>query len=189
MARRKRRKLNAPADKEPVGERLALLARAKVYGETVDCYGPVFQTLKIDGGDALVEWAYAEGLHFTNGIAQGFEVSGADGVFVPAQAEVLPSGRVRVYSPGVPDLTGVRYGWFNWGEVSLFNAQGLPAAPFSWINSEGGLKAGANVNLHAASNRVGDGPPIFGGLVRGRRSFLNFEQKLIHIDYPRMEAL
>ena len=121
-----------PTNKEPVGERLALLARAKVYGEAIDCYGPFFQSSEIDGGDVLVEWANADGLFFTNGVAQGFEICGTDGVFVSAQAEILPDNRVRVYSPTVPEPACVRYGWFNWGEVSLFNGLDLPAAPFSW---------------------------------------------------------
>lgn len=50
------------------------------------------------------------------------------------QAEILSNGVVRVFHPGVPDPVGVRYGWFNWGRVSLYNQAGLPAAPFSSKN-------------------------------------------------------
>jgi len=149
-----------PADKESVGERLALLAEARVYGQAVDCYGPFFQAAEIAGSDVFVDMAFADGLYFTAGIALGFEVSRADGLFVPAQAELLPDGRVRVYSPEVPMPSGVRYGWFNWGEVSLFNALGLPAAPFSWttevVTEPVYLKTGTDGNLYNAANWVGD---------------------------------
>jgi sialate O-acetylesterase len=119
-----------PADKQPVGERLALLARAKAYGQNVPFSGPVFQRLEKEGRDVLVRFQFADGLFFKGGIAQGFEICGADRKFFPAQAEILPDGAVRLYSSDLCDPVAVRYGWFNWGEVSLFNGAGLPAAPF-----------------------------------------------------------
>jgi len=117
-----------PADKEPVGERLALLARAKIYGQDVECYGPVFQGLEIKKGAALVSFANSDGLHLKG--SGGFEICGADGIFVPAHSEIMPNGTVKVSSPTVATPIAVRYAWFNWGDVSLFNGAGLPAAPF-----------------------------------------------------------
>ncbi len=52
------------------------------------------------------------------------------GLWLSAQAEIMPDGTVKVFSPEVRAPVMVRYGWFNWGEISLFNATGLPAAPF-----------------------------------------------------------
>jgi len=51
-----------PTQKEPVGHRLALAARALVYGEKVEYSGPVFDTLKVDGGKAVVKFKRAAGL-------------------------------------------------------------------------------------------------------------------------------
>ncbi|MGE4489923.1 MAG: sialate O-acetylesterase [Kiritimatiellales bacterium] len=122
-----------PRDKEPVGERLALLARANVYGQQVACSGPVFQTLEISDGDAAyLTFTNSAGLILKNGSA-GFEICGPDGKFTAAQAEILKDGRVKVFSPEVSSPTAVRYAWFNWGEVSLFNGAGLPAAPFTTV--------------------------------------------------------
>ena len=118
-----------PSDKEPVGERLALMARAKVYGDDVACDGPFFQTLEISGGAAYLTFSNSEGLHLKG--SEGFEIRGANGMFAAAEAEVLQDGRVRVVSPEVAEPTAVRYAWFNWGAVCLFNGAGLPAAPFS----------------------------------------------------------
>jgi sialate O-acetylesterase len=118
-----------PPDKEPVGQRLAQLARAKVYGEAVVCGGSFFQSLEISNGVALVTFSNSDGLHLKGG--EGFEICGADGTFVPAEADVLTDGRVNVSSPQVAAPAAVRYAWFNWGEVCLFNGLGLPAAPFT----------------------------------------------------------
>ncbi|MCF7863445.1 MAG: cellulase family glycosylhydrolase, partial [Kiritimatiellales bacterium] len=150
-----------PPDKEPVGERLALLAQAKVYGQTVECSGPVFQSSEIKDGAVLVELAFADGMSFSGGIARGFEICRPDGQFVPAQAEIMYDGRVRISSPAVPSPIGARYGWFNWGEVSLVNTQGLPAAPFTWTSELVdpveyiGLKPTNDGNLYAATNWIG----------------------------------
>ena len=120
-----------PPDKEPVGERLALLARAKIYGEKIPCSGPVFESAEIAGESIIVRFKDAGGLYFAGGTAKGFEICGADGVFIPAQAEIFETDSVRIFSPEILTPVRVRYGWFNWGEVSLYNKDGLPAAPFS----------------------------------------------------------
>ena len=120
-----------PSDKEPVGERLALLARANIYGETLVSSGPVYPQSMVRDGAMLIHFDASQGLQFKDGTGAGFEICGADQLFVAAQAEILPHGIVRVFSPEVPQPVAARYGWFNWGEVSLLNAAGLPAAPFS----------------------------------------------------------
>jgi sialate O-acetylesterase len=117
-----------PVDKQPVGERLALLARAKVYGQDAACSGPVFQSLEKDGNSLIVHFDFADGLVLKG--TGGFELCGADGKFVPAVPEVV-HGALKLSSPDVAEPLGARYAWFNWGEVSLFNGAGLPAAPFT----------------------------------------------------------
>jgi sialate O-acetylesterase len=125
-----------PADKQPVGERLALLARAKVYGQDAAYSSPVFKSMEKVGRDMLVQFEFSDGLFFKGGIAQGFEICGADRKFVPAQAEILQDGVVKIFSHDVGDPVAVRYGWFNSGEVSLFNGAGLPVAPFNEVCSK-----------------------------------------------------
>ena len=118
-----------PADKQPVGERLALMARAKVYGENIPCEGPFFQTLETSDSAVYITFSNSDGLHMKG--TGGFEICGADGNFVPAEAEVLKDDRVKVFSSEVSEPSAVHYAWFNWGEVCLFNENGLPAAPFT----------------------------------------------------------
>jgi sialate O-acetylesterase len=119
-----------PPDKAPIGRRLASLAAAKVYGKNIPYSGPVLKKAERQEQNVLLYFEFGQGLSFRGGEAKGFELAETDGKFAPAQAEILKDGTIRVFSVGIPQPTAVRYGWFNWGEVSLYNADKLPAAPF-----------------------------------------------------------
>ena len=119
-----------PADKRPVGERLALAARALAYGEGIEYSGPVFAAAKFEGAKAVVSFTHlGGGLVAPGGALRGFEVAGADGVFHPATARIVGE-TVEVSSPAVAAPVSVRYGWANVPDCNLFNAAGLPASPF-----------------------------------------------------------
>ena len=50
-----------PPDKEPVGEHLALAARAVAYGEKVAYTGPVYESFKVENKDVVVHFTGASG--------------------------------------------------------------------------------------------------------------------------------
>jgi len=119
-----------PTQKEPVGQRLALAARALAYGESIEYSGPLFKNCKIDGSKAVISFTHADkGLVSKEGPLKGFTIAGADKQFVPAEAEIVGE-TVVVSSPVVTAPTAVRYGWTNVPDVNLFNTSGLPASPF-----------------------------------------------------------
>ena len=119
-----------PKHKQPVGARLALAARALAYGETIEYSGPVFESLKIKGADAVLQFTHlGGGLVAKDGELKGFIIAGADNVFHPAQAKIV-GDTVVVHSPEVLQPVAVRYGWANVPEGNLFNRAGLPASPF-----------------------------------------------------------
>lgn len=118
-----------PLDKQTVGKRLALQALKTVYGRSVAADGPAFHIVRPESGGMRIWFVEADGLHFQGGKGVGFEVAGADGVYHSAEA-VIKGKTVFVRSGDVPVPCYVRYAWFSWGEVSLFNAHGLPATPF-----------------------------------------------------------
>ncbi len=118
-----------PTQKEPVGTRLALAARAKVYGEKIEFSGPEFDALKIDGAKAIVKFKHAAGLAAKDGELKGFTIAAEDKQFVPAKAEIKGE-TVIVSAEGVARPVAVRYGWANVPDVNLYNAAGLPASPF-----------------------------------------------------------
>jgi sialate O-acetylesterase len=119
-----------PPDKAPVGERLALAARALANSQKVDYTGPVFAGLKIDGDKAVVSFKNTGGgLMAKGGPLTGFTIAGKDGKFSKADANIVEN-TVIVRSPEVPNPAAVRYGWANYPQVNLYSRDGLPATPF-----------------------------------------------------------
>jgi sialate O-acetylesterase len=120
-----------PADKQDVGARLALAARALAYGEQVEYSGPDFRQATIDRNHVRIWFDHAsDGLVAKGGPLTGFEIAGDDKKFVPARARIDGTS-VLVSSRLVPDPKFVRYGWANSPTVNLFNQAGLPASPFT----------------------------------------------------------
>jgi len=120
-----------PADKQTVGARLALAARALAYGENVEYSGPLFRQATPEEGGMRVWFDHsASGLVARGGELQGFETAGADGRFVSATARI-EGKTVVVGGAGVKDAKYVRYGWANSPVVNLYNSEGLPASPFT----------------------------------------------------------
>lgn len=120
-----------PIHKRPVGERLALWAMANTYGKTGLVYsGPMLREAVAKGSKMVVMFNHVGGgLVAKGGKLSHFEVAGADGVFVPAQARIK-GATVEAWSPTVKQPLYVRYAWKNYLVPDLFNKEGLPAAPF-----------------------------------------------------------
>jgi sialate O-acetylesterase len=120
-----------PADKQEVGRRLALIAKARVYGITEEISGPVPAAFERAGGAFRIRFRdTAGGLTAADRPLQSFELAGQDRKFHPASAEISGDDDVVVRSPAVPDPVAVRYAWRNAPDANLFNGAGLPAAPF-----------------------------------------------------------
>ncbi len=134
-----------PLNKEAVGARLALAARSIAYGEDVVFSGPLFKTATPDGCKMHVSFdSVGGGLVIGRAPAirvdqepaaaldhlVGFEVAGADGKFVAAQA-TIEGDQVAVWNDEVKSPTAVRYGWSASPQVNLYNKEGLPASSFS----------------------------------------------------------
>lgn len=119
-----------PTKKEPVGQRLALAARALAYGESIEYSGPLYESMKVEGGKIILNFKHTgTGLVAKDGRLRGFTIAGPDKAFVPATAEIQ-GNTVVVSAPSITDPVAVRYGWSNVPNVNLFNREGLPASPF-----------------------------------------------------------
>ncbi len=120
-----------PQKKEPVGQRLALAARALAYGQDIEYSGPVLSDFSVKGNKALLVFDHAEeGLVAKDGALQGFTIAGADQEFHPAEAKIISEDTIEVTSSEVSDPIAVRYGWADFPVVNLWNGAGLPATPF-----------------------------------------------------------
>jgi sialate O-acetylesterase len=119
-----------PKQKEPVGNRLSLAARALAYGEKIVYSGPLYKGMKAAGSEVAISLdSTGGGLVAKDGELKGFTIAGADGKFVPAKA-AIKGDDVIVSAEGVAEPKAVRYGWENVPDVNLFNKEGLPASPF-----------------------------------------------------------
>lgn len=142
-----------PLDKTTVGTRIADMALRGVYGRAdIEAESPRVAGVTPAPGALDVTFTNAQGLHWRGttpdtmraaaGAAgaravgeSGFEIAGADGVYVDAGAQILPGDgervTVRVEAPQVDSPTAVRYAWKSWGPAPLFNGAELPALPYA----------------------------------------------------------
>ncbi len=119
-----------PKNKQEVGRRLSLMARALVYGEQLVYSGPLFRRTSREDGALRLWFDHSGGGLVVHGDAlRGFEAAGADRRWMPAAARI-EGNSVVVFSPSVPAPLYVRYGWADFPDCNLYNAEGLPAASF-----------------------------------------------------------
>lgn len=141
-----------PLDKTTVGTRIADMALHGVYGRAdVEAESPRVVGVAPAPGALDVTFTNAQRLHWRGTTPDtmraaagatgaravgesGFEITGADGVYVDAGAQILPGDgervTVRVEAPQVDSPTAVRYAWKSWGPAPLFNGAELPALPY-----------------------------------------------------------
>jgi sialate O-acetylesterase len=120
-----------PKMKKEVGERLAFLATDDHYHlPEVKGLSPQFESLQTIPGRLVLSFTQASrGIEARNGAPCCFEIAGADGNFVVADAKIK-SNTVIVWSKGLPKPLYVRYGFHNDSRPNLFGSNGLPVLPF-----------------------------------------------------------
>lgn len=118
-----------PKDKEQVGHRLFLQAMNIVYGDkSLKAFPPLYKSRFVKDNGVEITFDYADGF-ILKGEKCGFEIAGSDNEYKPADFEIR-GNKIFVFSDEVPEPLNVRYQWTNYGEVTLFGDNGLPAAPF-----------------------------------------------------------
>ena len=142
-----------PRNKKDVGERLALIALAKDYGKAIPFSGPVYDSMKVESGKAILSFLHTDGgltakplpetdvvSSLTNETAtlvrnspnsqlEGFAICGEDRNWIWSDAKI-DGDNVIVWSDKVPSPLAVRYAWADNPTCNLTNGSGLPASPF-----------------------------------------------------------
>jgi sialate O-acetylesterase len=122
-----------PHDKDEYGHRFFLTAMNTVYGEPVECFGPVMTSARRESGRIRIAFAHVgRGLAALGGKPlQGFVVSGRGSK--PAWATASIDGdTVLITAEGLDGVDRVSYapgGRVMW--ANLFNQDGLPAYPMT----------------------------------------------------------
>jgi len=118
-----------PVDKRTLGSRLALAARALVYGEAVVYRGPELRSAERQGAQLVLSFDHiAQGLQLKPGHA--FAIAGADGIFHWADV-TLRDDKIWLSHPAVAAPVQLHYGHADNPDAVLYNSAGLPASPFS----------------------------------------------------------
>ncbi len=123
-----------PRDKKIVGERLALCALARAYGEKIPYQGPTFKSVEPSHGTLKIHFDHTDGgLVAKDGPPKEFSVAGKDHKWYWADAKI-EGDTVVVSSPDVPEPVDIRYAWQSFPTANLYNGAGLPAVPFRTDN-------------------------------------------------------
>jgi len=127
-----------PSNKKSVGERLALWAMNNTYSNACVYSGPLPSGAASETGGVRVQFdTFGSLLDVPDGTWTEVEAAGTNGVFYPATA-VAGDFDALISCSQVADPVAVRYGWAPDFAPTLFNTNGLPASPFSFIREEGG---------------------------------------------------
>lgn len=119
-----------PKNKAPVGQRLSLWARAKVYGEKIPFSGPLPAGSKVSGNEVTLSFTHTDGgLVARGGDLKGFVIAGADQKWLSAKARVS-GDQIVISSPEVKSPVAARYAWADNPDCNFYNGAGLPASPF-----------------------------------------------------------
>jgi len=123
-----------PKNKQEVGRRLSLAARALAYHEKLEYSGPMYRTKMRQGNSIRIYFDHAEtGLRVKGSAITGFEIAAIDGKFHSAEAHI-DGETVVVWSAEVDNPIEVRYGWSGNPQCNLYNKADLPASPFSTVD-------------------------------------------------------
>lgn len=128
-----------PANKRPIGRRLALQALNHVYSMTnVVPQGPEIDKATAVGNKVTLSFDFADGLTTADGLTPAtFEIAEYDGIYFPADCvTITDNNEITISSMKVDNPCFVRYGWQPYTEANLVNGAGLPASTFK-IRIEG----------------------------------------------------
>ena len=117
-----------PKNKKPVGERLAMLARGHVYGETLVCDAPEALRAFRDGNTVRIPFGHAQGLHIEGGKLQAVQAVNADGSVTPVTDAVTEEDTLIL--SGADSAEAIAMGAEKYYEVNLYNKAHIPAKPF-----------------------------------------------------------
>ena len=141
-----------PEDKKPVGERLANLALNDMEVQAFPGF-PKYENMEIQNGRIRMTFSNVNtglktgrvAMNNQKGLApgtdpqafvveadklSGFTICGSDQKFVYADARVINTNSVEVWSDTIENPVAVRYGWTNFPLCNLVNSEDIPASPF-----------------------------------------------------------
>ena len=101
-----------PSTKQPIGERMATAALGMVYGKSDTYTAASLKSSEVKDGSIYVTLGNCgDGIVADSNIINGFAVCGKDGVYVQAQAEIISSDTIKVWSNEVNEPVSASYAY------------------------------------------------------------------------------
>lgn len=120
-----------PKYKREVGNRLAYWALAKTYNKEVECEGPTYKSMEIEGNKIILSFNDGNtGIWTSTPSIKGFEIAGEDKIFYPAKARIINKKTIELYNDNVKAPVAARYCFRNFQPGCIYNNYHLPLAPF-----------------------------------------------------------
>jgi sialate O-acetylesterase len=160
-----------PPDKQDVGLRMGLVARAITYKEAIHYSGPLYNRMAVEGSSIRIYFKYASGGLLLKGTANDttFQIAGTDGKFVRATAIIDQDTTLLISAASVTAPKNVHYAFTFYPKVTLFSkaTPTLPASPFrteapAFVEAPTGTRAFASMarasdfNFQARRGSSGD---------------------------------
>lgn len=119
-----------PADKIPVGHRLAQLALHHTYHKKIVPAGPLISRAMLQGSHVVIVFENSKGLRtLNNEPLRGFQLVNDKGDFIKAAA-AMKDDKIFIQVPNGQSINKVVYGWEPFTQANLVNAALLPASTF-----------------------------------------------------------
>lgn len=205
-----------PRNKRDVGDRLARLALAKTYNQdAIEWSGPILTDATPRGSELRLRFDHAESIELRTATAPQLWIAGADKRFRPARARI-DGDSIILSHPEIELPIAARYAWDASPQAVIFNASGLPAAPFrtdTWTSDQvrydddgrtthltddpafvplfngTNLDGWANINCDDSTWQVRDGMIICSGIPTGLlRTDRHYENFIMEVEFRHLRA-
>ena len=130
-----------PITKKPVGLRMAYAAEGLVYNMSNIKSAPTMSSYYKSGNAFYITMEnVGDGLATDGNILSGFSICGSNGVYVEAEAKILTTNLVKVWSTKISDPTAVSYKTGSTNQsANLYSSLGgnlvMPAVTFNTVNN------------------------------------------------------
>ena len=122
-----------PRNKQDVAKRLVRWALAKDYGlSDLAHQSPTYKSMEKQGSKMVLSFDHVGPGLYTFDVTQpvGFAIAGSDQKFVWADAKLVGTDKIEVWSEKVSDPAAVRYAWADNPVCNVYSRNGLPLTPF-----------------------------------------------------------
>ena len=121
-----------PAEKEPIGYRLAQEELRISFGKKGITASPYYKAMQVEGDTIRLTFDNADnGFKFEGDKINGFAIGDDEGNWAVAEVEISENNSLIAFSPLIKNPSRVRYAFCAFADnLNLYNKEGFPMCPF-----------------------------------------------------------